>query len=261
MRSTYWSCTKFATWLRGTAKPYSATEEGWNNWQKIAEKKKFRYWLAEEGLDHLQDVIFWPIDRIRAVRNYISHRWAVKTHALTSTLKRGEYHELDTRLLYAVFDELIIFVENELASMRVVFSSEERKKYRVPWYRSYLGLKSWRNAQAGIAYLNWAAALKRDEEWVDKNDPTYGEPTSQALAAQEILQLYQWWKHTRPNRPDPDEISGWSKYCEQKSTINKIDEDVSRDILNACFKIEKEYEEEDTQMLIRLIKIRSYLWT
>ena len=261
MRSRYWSCTKFADWLRGTPKPSAATEDGWNNWKEIAEQKKFRYWLVEDGFDYLQDFIFWPTDRIKTVRNYISNRWVTKTHGLTSTLKRGEYYELDTRLLHAVFDELINFVEIESAWMQVVFSPEERKKYRVPWRRSFLGIKPWRNAQAGITHLNWAAALKRDEDWVDKNDPNFGQSTAQALAAQEILQLYQWWKHERPNRPDADEISGWSKYCEQKSTINKTDESVSRDILHACLKIEKEYEEEDTQMLIRLIKVRAYLWT
>ena len=261
MRSTYWSCTKFADWLRGTSKLSSATEEGWNNWKEIAKQKKFRYWLAEDGLDYLQNFIFWPTDRIKAVRDYISNCWVVKTHALTSMLKRGEYHELDTRLLHAVFDELINFVEIESAWMQVVFSPEERKKYCIPWHRSFLGIKPWRNAQAGIAHLNWAAALKRDEDWIDKNDPTFGQPTAQALAAQEILQLYHWWKHERPNRPDPHEISGWSKYCGQKRIVGKMEESVSRDILNACLKIEKEHEEEDTDMLIRLIKIRSHLWT
>jgi hypothetical protein len=52
----------------------------------------------------------------------------------------------------------------------------------------------WRCPEAGIAHLEWATGLKHDEEWFDKNDPRYGQPTHQALAAQEILLLYKWGK-------------------------------------------------------------------
>jgi len=40
-------------------------------------------------------------------------------------------------------------------------------------------------------------------DWVDKKDPHFGKPTSQALAAQETLALYTWWKEERPKRLDP----------------------------------------------------------
>lgn len=37
-----------------------------------------------------------------------------------------------------------------------------------------------------------------DEDWRDKGSPEFDQPTSQALAAQEVLFLYTWWKHERP---------------------------------------------------------------
>lgn len=54
MGSNYWSCTRFADWVRGTPKIPAGTEKEWRAWENIAKKKKVRYWLAEEGLDHLQ---------------------------------------------------------------------------------------------------------------------------------------------------------------------------------------------------------------
>ena len=57
-RSRYWSCTKFADWLRGTPKPYAETMEGWDAWRQQAETAHpWRYWLADEGLDHIQNAI------------------------------------------------------------------------------------------------------------------------------------------------------------------------------------------------------------
>ena len=98
------------------------------------------------------------------------------------------------------------------------------------------------------------------------------------MAAQETLILYKWWKYERPNRPDPYEVSGWNKYCDENfkeadgrgykplwdNLIKNKDEDENentRNILNICRKVEKEQDEEDTAMLIRLVKIRKSLWT
>lgn len=118
-------------------------------------------------------------------------------------------------------------------------------------------------AEAGVAYLKWAADFKVDDDWPCKNGFEIGAPTPQALAAQEILLLYQWWKHDRPNRSDPMKASGWDEYCEKhpRSTRSLEDKEVCKDILNICQKMEKEQEDEDTDMLIRLVKIRKYLWT
>jgi hypothetical protein len=43
--------------------------------------------------------------------------------------------------------------------------------------------------------------------------------------------------------------------------LNELDRERSKIILQACHKMEQEQEDEDTEMLIRLIKIRSSLWT
>lgn len=223
---TYWSCTKFADWVRGN--PHPAVDEGCNSWHK-----KIRYWLAEDGLDGLQNIINWPMDRLKDTRSYVMNRWIDKTHALTSHLKRGQWHEFDTRLLHSAFDSLVDFVEVEKALDWMAWY-DEGKKCRV--YRPVFRSSSWRCPTAGIACLEWESHLKCDgEDWRD--DPNYGKPTHQALRAQETYALYTWWKEERPKRQDP------------------------RRILDLCHKMEQEQTDEDTTMLIRLVKLRSDLWT
>jgi len=116
--------------------------------------------------------------------------------------------------------------------------------------------------EAGLAHLEWASGLKIDQDWVDNEDPSYGQPTSQALAAQQIIALYKWWKIERPKRPDPMDSSGWSDYCEERRRASKNQDDDlswlncdvdpaererSSKILNTTHKIEKEQEDEDTK--------------
>lgn len=276
MRYNYWSCSRFADWLRDTDKPLCGTKEDWEIWKKAAKIKQIRYWLAEEGLDHLQNFINWQMDGIQNIRFYIRNRWMTKTHALTSNLKRGQWHEFEDRLLHSAFDELVNFVETEQAWMNAICS--ETKKYVIPWYHNIFFFHRWRNPEAGLDHLEWVANLKNEEEWMDKNDPNFGKPTPQALAAQETIALYNWWKNERPKRTNPSDASGWSTYYQERQKIaeakglssssillgkyetNEERESV-RKILDLYHQIEQEQLDEDTEMLIRLVKLRSSLWT
>ena len=85
--------------------------------------------------------------------------------------------------------------------------------------------------------------------------------------------MYLWWKNVYPNRPDPHDASGWTEFCERcrESKVggvlswldDKTEEEAeeSRRILDRCHEIEEQYDTEDTEMLIRLIKVRQRLWT
>ena len=277
MKSNYWSCSRFADWLRGTPKPSSGTAKEWNVWEKKAQVKKIRYWLAEEGLDYIQGFLRWPLARMNDMRHYIDNRWISRTHQLTSHLTRGQWHDFDYRMLHCLFDELVNFVEVEQAWIHVLFSDNEYKKYKNFLHRALSNIGLWRCPEAGLAYLHWAAELKQNEEWDDKDDPSFGQPTAQAVVAQETLALYTWWKE-RPKRPDPMDASGWTALCEEREKAakdrgddsslslfdtNESDEsrEHSRKILDICQKMEQDQEDEDTEMLIRLVKIRKGLWT
>lgn len=276
-RSHYWSCSKFADWLRGTAKPKAADSTEWNIWRRRAQQAhQFRYWLAEEGLDYIQDFVMWPIDVVYSVKYYIANRWVTKTHALTgSSLKKGEWHELDTRLLHCMFDELVNHVEVELAWSHVVWDKDARKEYSVPFYGvGRWRTRTWRSPKAGLDHLAWAGALTKDESWgLVPGDPEYGNPTPQAEAAQEVAKLYDWWKNVRPHRADPYAVSGWTDMCNQRRNEDTQDDDwflrdrtpeqeaQSRAALDKIDELERQYDEQDTEMMVRLIKIRQYLWT
>lgn len=270
LRSSYWSCTKFADMIRGTSKPKFATGEEWNKWHSSAKIKKIRYWIAEEGLDYLQDIIYYPYDKYYDIKSYIDNRFFTKTHALTSSkqdIKRGEWCDLDNRILFCLFNELQNHVECEIAWFHVMWhSSEDRKKYNVPKHFN-LG---WRSREAAMDYFEWASKLRHEPDSVSEDQSLVGELTGQAKHAIEIRELYLWWTGVYRNRPDPYEVSGFNDYISKREKENGGDQDrymfssiteESRALLQKVTEIETMYEQEEEEMLIRLMKVRKGLWT
>lgn len=232
-RINYWSCSKLANLIRGTKKPFALSFEDWEKWRVEAQNKyPIRYWISEELLNKLQDIVFFPQDLYYTIRVYIRNRWIDKLHYLKTGLKPGEYYDLDHRILCGLFNELVDLVEIEYAHLS---RWAKEKKYK---------FVKGRCVEAGLDYLNWASSLTYDDDYgIDEKDKD--KPTTQAVAAKKTLELYNWWKN-RDNRPDPYDL--FKKQDDSKYYL-KIDE------------MERKYDEEDTEMLISLIKIRSHFWT
>jgi hypothetical protein len=266
--TNYWSCSKFADKIRGSEKPYALSGKDWKAWDAEAKRKHpIRYWIAEEGFDKIQKFLNWPIDKLYNIKYYIVNRWIDQSHALVAHpkhIKRGQWRDLDCRILICLFDELVDFVEIEKAYSNYRWSEEKQKGMKW-WQVGRWRTRTWRSAEAGLNHLEWEMTLT-DEEWLEEDKKHEAKPTVQAETAKEIIELYKWWTEVYPNRPEPMEVSGWSAYCDSKSDgifdiFEKDDGVDTGPMLDKMREMEKAYEEEDTQMLIRLIKIRGSLWT
>ena len=223
-RYNYWSCSDLADCIRGTDKPKALPIDDWDAWNEETKKKSpFRYWASEVFLDFFQDLINLPLDIIYTIRIYVKNRWIDKIQYLKTGLEPGVYYDLDHRILHGLFNELVDFVEIEYAQLSI---SDSKKEYK---------FVKGRCAEAGLDHLDWASNLMHKNQL-----------TNQAISAIEVLKLYKWWKN-RDKRENPYDL-----YDEEK------DGEFYYKIID---NIEQDYEQEDTDMLIRLIKIRDSLWT
>ena len=256
MKVTYWSNSKLADWIRGTPKPKAATMEEWAAWRKNAKVEALRYWIAEEFLDDVQDVVFFPQTIWHKFGYWYHNRFISQRHVLKTGLKKGKWHEFDQRLLHGMFNELVDFVECEGAWMDCVFDDT----YKRPWFRKF---REFREPERGIKRLKWQMGLKM--EYGDTPD----EPSPQAEYAKELYTLYLWWKEVRPARPDPYDVSGWNAYCASQRSdevfflANERDEEDQAKVnsmLDQMRDLEKQYDDEDEEMMIRLIKLRKSMW-
>ena len=274
-KNPYWSCSKFSDWLRGTPKLDVGTSEEWSDWRKLAKSAHpVRYWIAEEGLDLVQDFATWPIRKIYDVKYYINNRFITKTHALTAhrrDIKPGTWQDVGNRFLPCLFNELQDFVEVELAWSHVVWDPVARKEFQAPFYATgWFRWRTWRCPQAGLDNLDWRRSLRWTENELGPDHSDIGTRTPQALHAEEILALYKWWTEIYRNRPDPMDASGWTDYCARTRNgdddflFQPTDEATMKQrdrAIDLCNEIEQQYEQEDEEMLIRLIRIRNSLWT
>lgn len=251
-RINYWNCSKFADFIRGTKKPFALEWKQWGEWKSEQKKQRpIRFWLSETGLNMLQNFCMFPVDVYKNTKYYVNNRWIDKTHYIKTGLKPGHYYELDYKILHGLFNELVDLVEIEYAHL---FKCYKEKKY---------SFHDGRCVEAGLAYLDWSCNIIYNEDYlVNKKDKLYGKFTPQALASQKIKELYTWWKEVRPNRIEPMTIAGLN--WDQSKEDNLMDGNITKKELSRfkkLEKIEKEYDKEDTQMLIELIKIRNHLWT
>ena len=276
--TNYWSCTPFADWLRGTKKLSAGTSEEWDEWTTTAQMKhNFRYWLAEEALGHIQDFVTWPVRTLYDIKYYINNRWVSRTHSLTAhsrDIKPGQWQDVGNRFLPCLFNELVDFVEIETAWSQIAWGNKEAcAKYNPPFYATgWFRWRVWRSPQAGLDHLDWAMTLT-NVEWLAEDKKSEAKPTSQAISAKEIKELYTWWTTVYRNRPDPHDASGWSEHCDAMrvkypgsffsslNDKNSEDKKASDKAIKLLQKIESAYEKEDTEMMIRVIKIRDSLWT
>ena len=260
MRTHYWSCSALADKIRGVEKPGALEWDSWQDWHEDAKRKHpVRYWLAESGLDWAQTAVHWIPDQVSDFVYWMRVRflrpsWALRAHR--DALNRNHGHDFGSKLLPCIMSELVDFVEIDKALENVRWDAEAREKYCSPrrlfrWPR----FRGWRNPQAGLDYLDWEIGLGE-------------EMSHQSEAAKEIKEVYLWWKHIRPQRPDPYEASGWqAKFDKQEGKgIREIFDDTEagreekRQMLQGIQDMEQKYHEEDQEMLIRVVRLQRRLW-
>lgn len=237
--------TQALDWLR-MKEPKNLSYNQLVSWEKEQkDKRPIMYCIKYTIMSEIYDYIFMRKSIMRDIVRAIKYRTTYKYNILHTGLK-PDYYDLDTRILHGVFNQLVDFVECEKAWLNVVWRKDASKQSL---------FKKFRSPENGIEYLQWE---------IDTADVE-----GQKEGAEEILALYKWWKEIYLTRQDASDASGWSAYCDVRHSQGYDDHEVRTEeqkaevqsILTRLFEIERAYRQEEEDMLIRLIKIRKYLWT
>jgi len=221
-----------------------------NDWHEFREYHKehnpIRYFINND----FEAIFIWPWSmRLRRLTDWVRYRTTRRYHVIKTGMKPG-YSDVSEKMLHVNFNMLKDFIEVE-------------KAYMWTWHEKGTNNKS---EQPGVSHLLWEMGLDNDDSW--KGNKT------QASNAREQYELYDWWTNQRPYRVD-DAMEEWEAYHTLKKDIYGDDADnffrddldtpelekLQKKWLTKSSKIEKHNLKEDESMLIRLIKIRSSLWT
>lgn len=245
--------------------PSAATWDGWDDFKAdFKAKAPVRYFFSKDFSQWFNR----PRWAIREVLNWFRYR-IIRYHIIDTGLEPG-YYDADTVLLHSSFNILKEFVEVEKAWMHRSMSTMGTG---LPWYAYYVpfyGHFFFRDRGAGLEHLLWESDLDRETPGKDKNEASIS--VDQAGAAREVMMLYLWWVDIRPARKEPeypielvefdkthDSALSWfsDRFTNAHPKEHALFRQHSKDVHDA----EEMWNKEDTEMFIKLIKIRDTLWT
>jgi hypothetical protein len=245
-------------WVGALRKRFGIEMPRWaemGEWDEIHERIRrehpLGWFLTEVVPDWIEAVHDFITSPYYNSRYYIRNRFIRRTHMLRTDCPLGEWRDMDHRILSALTNAIIDYVEIELALKSRWLNTDESKT--AAWRKG-------RCPELGLEYLKWEMTL--DDPDLDE----YSRSDHQAVAAREVKAIYDWAK-SREDRPDPMDASGWSDYCSKwprawRSKDRSPEQEAECDAAHQRLReIEKAYSDEDTDMLIRLMKIRESLWT
>lgn len=193
----------------------------------------------------------------------------IRYHVIDTELEPG-YYEIETLMLYAAFKLLKDFVEVEKGWMNHCMSlgASKLKWYVrcIPFYTRFF----FRDRAGGLEYLLWESDLDQQTPERDRTEAQLC--VGQATAARELIVLYLWWVDERPVRKDPeypqelvefDKVrdGAFSWLSNRFTKAHPTEYAIYKKHCIALTDVEEAWKMEDTEMFIRLIKIRDSMWT
>ena len=214
----------------------AGTVDEFDDWEtELRKKYPVRYAVAEAI-----SLCFKPLRTAKRKLNnaywWVQYRVNPKHKYTTIKLKKLEpgYYDEDALLFYAMFEIFETFMKRQLTDPQIVWEYDEG------------------------CFPDWM--LEDDLEGVKK------EIKSRNDRWKEMKDIYDWWVDVYPNREStlpeyPTLPKEWGalaclgrKYDDEKEMIEY------KRIINIHIKAEDEWEKEDEEMMIRLVKIQSSLW-
>lgn len=252
----------FSDWMNYNP-PGAMSGTGWRLFRKeFEEKAPIRYFIRHT----LWKKVVWPIKyRLRRITEWFVYRFIDKYHVLDTGLKPG-YHSIDEQILHVNFNLLKDFVEIEVGWKYLCFHPEEDPNRENFFYRHFRMVRRWKNVNSrwtefGIKHFKWETTLD------DPSLPPHEQSIEQAQTAREVLALYNWWTVQRPSRKNVEitqyDHQGLGTLAILDATFNRTAADYikHKEDMDRQAELEKEWDEEDTEMLVRLMKIRRSLWS
>jgi len=216
-------------------------------WEKREQRLKKAFPVRFFVWDSIPDILKYNIQNpYKRLKNWIRFRTWDRYDIVVLDISK-DYHDPDTRLLYANFQILQDFVEIELAAC---MHDEETGNTSARGFSEifrFMKRKKLRDPARGIKHLDW-----------EINSTTGYQSTS----AQEKKVLYLWWTQWRPARLDPYVSDYFNQPGDFDLSLKALfNRPFNRELSDARTKLEQMYEAEDEEMLIRLMKVRRSLWT
>ena len=212
----------------------AGTMKEFRDWDlKLKKEFPFRYAMNNFFSDIYRRFILFPSWRLRDAWWGIKYRVVPKykyTEYKLARLKPG-YQDTDTLILYFAFEQFEVFMKRQLTNPRHV----------------------------------WEYTKEHFEDWME-DDEVEAEIAERNALWKEMNELYEWWTVTVPNQEET--LPEYNELPEEWGTMAVFNEDFDNEpqmiehkkISDQRIQIEEQWKKDETEYLIRLMKIRMMLW-
>jgi hypothetical protein len=188
-----------------------------------------------------------PFKAIKEAHWWIKYRTTHKYNEIKVTSLKPGYYDADHVLTHAIFDLLVQFIEFEQAWQYFCCNKEELAK--VPWYMTEIQYCKKHGRELGLEALEKDIELRMDLD--DNGCQTQGDlqinhEMTQGWCSKEMKEVYLWYKDIYLKHDQEKRF--WAIHNRKISIAERL-------------ALEKFYTDEETEMLIRVIKVRQALWT
>lgn len=153
--------------------------------------------------------------KVNDVYYNIKNRFFMKFYLIDTGLKRTQWHDTDTKILYAIMKLVVDYVEGE----------------------------------EPFKHINW--------------DSDEGHVT----AAKDIKEVYFWWKNYENRQKEINiALDNWyvSSFPDKEDVLERLNfvkTDESKQLFDHHSELELQLLKEEEEMMIKIIKVRGYMWT
>lgn len=191
-------------------------------------------------------------------------------------MPKGAWWDFDHKAFHVLLQMFEDFILNEKGASELSRWEYNRKKEKartsaqqyyeeLSWYERKFSKRKILKEKFAIEYLKWEIDLVND---LDTAEYERKVRRSQSESAVEQLAIWKWWTEIYKNRTDPFDTPEINEYynnitttpCENGNFLMNFPEK-NREKINAAHVEENRREEEDTEMMVRICKVRRSLWT
>ena len=205
-------------------KPYALTFEGWDDWNSLTKSNHPIKWFFYETIpDEFNVHIWWPITRIVVDKWY----WGFKYRFIP----KHQYHIIKPKTLKPDYHNQYDLILHASFHVLIEFVEYEEEFGMVDWRATPEHSEFWDEAHRLVYW--WKHIRPFQEDWLERDYPYPPGPIE--AKDNEMWVIYDKYRCT-------DEYKEWSR-------ISKIRQEH-----------EIQFEKTDESYLIRLAKIRMFLW-
>jgi hypothetical protein len=213
--------------VSANSKVSGGTAEEWIAWDAKAKKEASTLYHIKETYDNIHNWFSIKYQRYyKDVKYNLYHRFKQSHHIKPKGLKAGSWYEIDEMMLHGVMQLIVNYVEKQ-------------HPFEVEEYRKKL-----------IAEENEFETLTEKQQ----------------ECAITSFQIYSWWKNYQYRKEEIENIylgmdSTWKEGEHIMIGFTQENLNKNRSIYDMIHKKEEELKNEETEMLIKAVKIRNLMWT